>query len=191
MLPGLLLILSLSIGCVGDTRGPASADWEQFLKAPSERSLAPLARCLATSPCHQGVQDGATLKQRARLFDLVRRGNGSAFRAALLAVACWDGGELEDFDRSAGTYFEGSPRRFLRIVAQQGVSEPQLRDMLAMLPLDTVDDVPRKLRILDNRIHLLRRSRAPGVERVADTGLRFLETARQDLERVMNDLKGH
>ena len=164
--------------------------WEAFLQRPDKDALAMLKSSIAVSAqrCswgNPGNPDVApTEKQDKQLFELIGKGNESAFRAGLLVSRCLDGGELEDFYRSAGNFFEAQPHKFLQIVKKNAIPDSQLSNLLTMLSLDTVDDFDRQIYIIENRISLLGGVVDDSLKEVKKLGLRSLEKEKENLNRI-------
>lgn len=158
----------------------SNSPWEAFLQSSDKDGLAILMNSIAASaqrcswgnPTNQNVTP--TERQNKQLLELISKGNEPTFFAVLLVSRCLDGGDLEDFYRSAGNFFEAKPRVFLQIVKGRGISDSQIKYLLTMLPLDT-DDIDRKVNIVDNRIALLRRIDEGTLEEIKKRGLSFLE----------------
>lgn len=169
------LVISFSVNAFCDPY------WEAFLNRPDKDEFATLensiaARAQICSWGNPGNQDVApSEKQNKRLFKLVGKGNELALRAMLLVSRCLDGGELEDFYRSVGNYFEAQPQLFLQIVKEKAIPDSQIRDFLIMLPLDTVDNLDRQIHIIENRIVLLTNVNENTLQEVKNSGLFFLE----------------
>jgi len=171
-----------------------SSHWDAFLKRPDKDALVALEIAVATNAQHcswgkAGNRDVApTEKQDMQLFELIAKGNEPAFRAALLASRCLDGGELEDFYRSGGMFFEAKPGAFLQIIKEKEVSDLQLRDFLIMLPLDTVDHLDRQIHMIENRIALLKAVDENSLQEAKNRGLSFLEREQNDLNRIKREM---
>jgi hypothetical protein len=95
-------------------------------------------------------------------MQLFRRIEGADPYALIIGISlaqCWDGGELEDFYRSSGIFFDRNSSYFLRITSQRHVNCPDLKRMVTMLPLETTDDMHAKQILVDARILLLTRTK--------------------------------
>jgi hypothetical protein len=66
-------------------------------------------RCIRGDSKNRGV---VSVEEGQNLFKLIAKGDEFAFQAGLLVARCLDGGELEDFHRSAGLFFEAEPSVF-------------------------------------------------------------------------------
>ena len=183
------MILSLLILVGFSISAHCGSPWEAFLKNPDKDAFSKLERSIAASAqsCRWGDPANSnvapTVKQDKQLFELIVTGNESAFRAALLVSRCLDGGELEDFYRSVGSFFEAQPRVFLRTVKEDAIPDSQLSDFLTMLPLDTVDDFDRQMRIIENRIALLKSIDEVSLEEEKKRGLFFLEKEKKEVKK--------
>jgi hypothetical protein len=151
----LFVLLALLWGGVS-----ASADvapqWNEFLLNPGDQTLSILTNGTAADAGECREDLAPNQKQRRQLLALIEKGNQWGFRAALLVSPCWDGSDAEDFYRASGIFFERLPCTFLRILEERRTSDTQLRLMLTMLPLSTVDDFDEKLAMIRKRISILR-----------------------------------
>jgi len=188
------LILSLVLLGSFSISAHCSSHWDAFLERPDKNALVVLEIAIAPNAqlCswgRPGNRDVApTEKQDMRLFELIAKGNEPAFRAALLVSRCLDGGELEDFYRSGGMFFEAKPGAFLQIIKEKDISDLQLRDFLIMLPLDTVDHLDRQIHMIENRIALLKAVDESSLQEAKKRGLSFLEREKGDLNRIKTEM---
>src|SRR5208337_1372602 len=104
--------------------------------------------------------------------------NPFAFQATLLVSKCWDGGDLEDFYRSAGIFFEKQPLVFLQSGKEMGISDSEIVYMLTMLPLDTVDDIDLQISMIKNRIEKLKNIDDESLNEIKIKGISSLENVR-------------
>lgn len=184
-----LLSLLLTLWCACLVNSHENSQWDLLLSEPSKQTFGAAAHTVAASaqPCNPAT--APTQAQRTQLFQLIQRGNQWAFQGALLVADCWDGGEAEDFNRSAGMFFELQARQFLQTVVARGTGDAALKNMLTMLPLDTADDVDRMISVVAKRIELLRGVRGKSLEKVRAKGLEYLEEERQQLEKTKAELR--
>jgi hypothetical protein len=179
-------ILVLSLAALASFYGNAycCSRWDVFLREPDKDALVVLENTVIASEqrCSQDVAPAQ--KQRSKLFELIREGNPSAFRAALLVSKCWDGGEVEDFYRSVGVFFEAQPRAFLQIAKEKTIPDSQLRYFLIMLPLDTVDNIDHKISVVENRIAVLKGCSDKSFSEIKKRGLFFLEKEKENLDKI-------
>lgn len=189
IISSLMLLGSFSVHADG------SSLWEEFLKVPDKDALVILENAIGESAqrCDWGnpsnLSVAPTKKQAGRLFKLVSEGNESALRAALLMSRCLDGGELEDFYRSTGVFFEAQPRAFLKIIKEKEIPDSQTRYLLTMLPLDMVDDIDRQIRVVENRVLLLNGVDEVSFEEIRKRLLFSLEKAKENLDRIRPESK--
>jgi hypothetical protein len=189
------LILSLLLLVCLSTNAYCNEHWASFLKQPDKKALVVLKKSIATSAksCGWGNPSNAavapTEKQELQLFHLISTGNMSAFQAALLVHKCWDGGDLEDFYRSAGILFDTRPLVFLQTVKEKAIQDSEIVDMLTMLPLDTVDDIGRQISMVENRIKKLKNISDESLSEIKRKGLSSLEKAKDDLYRIAEEIK--
>lgn len=166
-----------------------SSRWDQFIQNPTKDSLIVLQKSIENRSQHCRTEVIPDQRQRIQLFEFIGDGNPFAFRAALLMSECLDGGEIEDFYRSSGAFFERHPQIFMRIVKDQGIKDTELNFMLIMLPLDTVDNINLKLSVVENRIAILKTINDKSFIGIKEKGLSFLEKERQNLEKIRNQLE--
>lgn len=157
------------------------SEWDGFLHRPNHKMLRSLERVLPSNAkaCDEIEMPGP--RHASRLFALIREGNQSAFSVGLSMSKCWDGGELEDFYRSAGTFLELEPQAFLSAARQRKVTESQLQYLLTMLPLELVDDLDAKIGTIDHRIAILKKTRVPSLQSVRKKSLLILQREKQEL----------
>jgi hypothetical protein len=182
-----LLLFGLLV--CGSARPDVTSNWDKFLKLPDRDNFLTLSNSVAAMPhrCDRSVAPNQL--QRTLLFGLIRKGNQLAFHAALIVSKCFDGGEAEDFYRSAGQFFETKPLNFLQLVKESKASDPELKRMLVMLPLETVDDIDAKITILKKRIRMLSAVNDSEVENVKKAGLAFLASEDRELESIQIEIK--
>lgn len=183
----LILLFAVFGGCAVNAYG--GVHWDKFLKQPDKESLVELEDALSESAqrCswgNPGNRDVVSIETGQKLFNLIGKGNGFSFRVGLLVVRCFDGGELEDFHRSAGLFFEVQPHLFLKIVKEKGVPESDIKYMLTMLPMDTVDDIDRAIVVVENRIAILEVISGDRFEDIKKAGLSFLKEQKETLNRT-------
>jgi hypothetical protein len=189
------LILSLLLLVCVPANAYCGEHWANFLKQPDKKALVALEKSISVNAqkCNWGDPNNAivapTEKQEFQLFDLIGTGNLSAFQAALLVHKCWDGGDLEDFYRSVGIFFEKQPLVFLRIVKEKAIQDSEIVDMLTMLPLDTVDDIGRKISMVENRIKKLKNISDESLSEITRKGLSSLEKEKDNLYRIAEEIK--
>lgn len=181
------LILSLVLLEALSVNAYCGSHWDEFLSQPDKTALIMLEKSIAARAQHcswgnpNNKDVAPTEKQNIKLFELIGKGNESAFRAALLISKCLDGGELEDFYRSAGIFFEKRPYVFLQIIQEKTISDLEIRYLLTMLPLDTVDNISKQIFIIENRIKILKNNNDKSLIKIKEKGLSFLENKKEEL----------
>jgi hypothetical protein len=172
-----------------------SSPWDKFLMHPGKDALVTLEGAIAASAqnCSWGNPSNRVVapkkKQVKQLFALIVKGNESAFDAALMVSKCLDGGDLEDFYRSTGIFFEIQPRFFLQIVKNRAIPYSEIRYLLTMLPLDTVDNIDRKISVVEKRIKILKNISNESFKEIKEKGLSFLENEKENLVRIKSEMK--
>jgi hypothetical protein len=184
-----VLLMALVVGAVGVDAATNDKGWYRFLADPDGVSYFQLRESIAESAqqCGWGRPTNRLVISVAagqKLFKLVSEGNEFAFRAGLLVTRCLDGGELEDFYRSGGIFFDIKPALFLRIVEEECVQRSIMKSMLTMLPLDTVDNIDRAIEVVEIRIAKLDAISGSRYEDIRDAGLSFLEEQKSALYRI-------
>ena len=169
--------------------------WDEFLKQPDKESLVRLENEISTSAKHCSWgdpknSDVVSVEVGQQLFRLIAKGNEFAFRVGLLVEHCLDGGELEDFYRSAGLFFEVRPSVFLQIVEEKKVPYTAIKSMLTMLPLDTVDNIDRAISVVERRMAMLEAIGDSRFDNLKKLGLSFLEDQKEMLGRIKKEISG-
>ncbi|HAM49260.1 MAG TPA: hypothetical protein DCP92_00650 [Nitrospiraceae bacterium] len=100
---------------------------------------------------------------------------------------CWDGGDLEDFYRSSGIFFERQPRVFLKIMRERIIPDSELESLFTSLPLYTVDNIDLRISMIEKRIEILKDISDPSLIEINRKGISFLEKARENLNREKSD----
>lgn len=200
----LSVLLPLKVHC--------GSRWGEFLSSPDAGSFAALSSDLASSPRvtkmegwrltetqKQQVQYGwkeicpketlPTERQQDLLFRMIKDGNQWALRAGLLVSPCLDGGDLEDFNRSAGLFFDKHPRVFLQVAKERALSPLELDDMMTMLPLETTDKIGAKLVAIDKRLSILEAIHDPSLRDVAVPARDFLIAEKAELINTKAEVK--
>ena len=147
-----LLCLLLSAGVSN-----ADAPWRQFLDAPTEKNYFPAAKYIKSdSTCegewHTNYKYAWSLMS---LFSLISSGNENAFKLGLVTHSCLDGGNLGDYYRSVGLFFEKKPNQFFTIVQEEKLTIDQIMSMVTSSPLELVDKIDKQMESAQNRIHLV------------------------------------
>ncbi len=188
-----ILLLAIFGGC--SVNAYSGMHWDEFLKQPDKDSLAELEDEISASAvrCSWGNpnnRDVVSVEAGQQLFRLMTKGDEFAFRAGLLLVHCLDGGELEDFHRSAGLFFEAKPSVFLQIVEEKKVPDAAIKSMLTMLPLDTVDNIDRAISVVERRMAMLEAISDGRFDNLKKVGLSFLEDQKVMFGRVKKEISG-
>lgn len=162
--------------------------WDEFLIKPNDNTFIALENYISNSQqkCSWGNPSNSSVissENRKQLFELISNGNESAFRAGLLVEKCMDGGDLEDFYRSSGLFFEKNPYVFIKTVKDRAVSASSIEYMLTMLPLDSVDNLDRQLFIINNRISLLKKVDEDSFKEILNIGSTCL---RREKNSILN-----
>jgi len=165
--------------------------WEEFLKQPGKGSFIDLEEEIITKSGHCSWgnpknHEVVSVEEGQQLFKLIEKGDEFSFKAGLLVMHCLDGGELEDFHRSAGQFFEVKPSVFMKIVDEKKIPDLSIKSMLTMLPLDTVDHIDRAVSVVERRISILEAIDDSQFDNLKRIGLSYLTDEKAMLTRVMN-----
>lgn len=187
MVLGFLTIL----GCdqVDDT---GSSLWESFLGSPSPESELHLLADIGENleGCGWGKaenQDAIPDRFRQDLFDLIASGDSPSYRVGLRIEKCLDGGDLGDFRRSTGLFFDVNPDSFIEESIREGVSPERLGEFLASLPLALVDDPTGQRNLVMERIGKLEQLQIAEESQIAEDALNALREHGQLLSDVVEE----
>lgn len=146
---------------VGEAISASPADqWEAFLKNPDETNYNELTAIISKEPCvcDWGSKcNDVLLPQyvRVRLFELIRSGEEYPLRLGLNLINCLDGGDLGDFYRASGIYFEIDPNRFFELATSM-LPAASIVKIIVALPLYMTDDQIRQIKSLKKRLEILK-----------------------------------
>src|ERR1041385_8148332 len=115
------------------------------------RVLLALLLTACTSASHAPTSHDA-----AQLAAAVERGDLAQADAAVAALPSLDGGDLEDVMRALGSLAAREPAAFLDLMVKHQLPPPRVAAIVRMLPLSTVDDPPRRLQLIRERMDALR-----------------------------------
>lgn len=149
-------IASLFLASCASSHGEV-APWSKFLSDPSEENYRLAKRIIESEDdCNQDWYSSSEhAEPLSSLFESIGQGNKYSFDIGLQILDCLGGGNLGDAYRAMGLFFENKPSYFSKTISDNNVSDVNLKNMLVMLPLHTTDDIPEKIRILENRIRAL------------------------------------
>lgn len=168
----------------------AGDPWDRFLQNPDAGSFAELYSKVDGSRCGWGKPENKEVVPdhiRGQLFDLIASGNESAFLIGLSGLRCFDGGDLEDFNQSAGQFMEQHPQRFLADVTERNVSAQSVASMASSVP--TNDDPDAALKKVAERIALLRDLTDERTARAKTESIRALQKHEADLMRMKESMQ--
>lgn len=167
--------------------------WDDFFNEPDSKSLTTLEKTIAAGVQRCGWGEPNNLEvipaeKRRPLFELISKGNESAFRVGLLVSKCLDSGDLEDFYRSAGSFFELQPCLFLKVIKEKTIPDSDFQSLLTMFPLDTVDSIDRQMMILKKRITTMGTIDERSLNEIKKRGLFFLKREIDNLGKLKRKL---
>lgn len=158
-----------------------------FLKEPIEKSFLNWQSEFNTTSVRCKQQDRFDNNERDNLFRLIREENLFALKIGLQSYSCWDGGELEDFYRSVGIFFDSNPADFFTMVHMQSIVLVDLRFMVSLLPLEMTDDFDRQIELLDKRINSVKKFGNQSSTETSQSLLNILTESKAELERVKKE----
>ena len=131
--------------------------WERLLNDPTEKNFRLAENIISGGgSCNNEWYSKPEYSEYLNsLFKMIGQGNEYSFNIGLLILDCLDGGNLGDAYRSIGLFFDSSPFYFSKVISDKTVSDVKLKSMLVMLPLDTADNIPKKIGLLAYRIRTL------------------------------------
>lgn len=184
------VLVALALGALIACEASAGDPWERFLQNPDGGFFIELSQKVDGSQCGWGKQANKEVvpdRVRAPLFDLIAGGNENAFLIGLSGLRCFDGGDLEDFYRSAGKFMEQHPQRFLSDVTDRNVPERDVASMASSVP--TNDDPAGALRKVVERIELLSGLTDEKVASARAASINALQEHEADLRRMPASLR--
>ncbi len=166
--------------------------WSSFVESPSvEREQALMAAIgKDIEGCGWGKPENLNAVPdpfRQDLFDLIAGGDLPSYRVGLRIEKCLDGGDLGDFRRSAGLFFDVRPDTFLDESIRGGVSGERLAELVSALPLALADDPRRQRDLVMERISKLEQSRISSEPQVTRSALNALREHVQLLSDVIEE----
>lgn len=175
-------------GCLGPIKvDPAENVWAEFLGNPSREShdvlVDKLTKCNDSS-CRKTLLPSPS--DMEKLLGLVKVVDLQAVDVAFLSLRFIEGGDLEDVYRGLGMLIESDPRFFLTQMKDHSVTEHQMRRLLRMLPLDTVDDIPKKIRLVRSRMDHLSEISDPALEDIKNKSIAILKQYQSKLNEASN-----
>lgn len=191
MFCAMFVIVLSGVCCAGDQ---SQFSWDNFFIKMDGAAYNRLESAISdeAQQCSWGNPNNESVipaEKRAQLYRAVAEGNEFAYMAGVLIMRCLDGGELEDFHRSTGIFFEMKPVVFLRVVEDRSISSEYLKYMLTVLPMDTVDNIDLAVSVVEKRIVLMKSINEVSLEGYKKMGLSFLEKELAMLVGVQQRLK--
>ena len=186
-----LLILVLWCSSCSTAELSAANAWQLFLDHSDDTHLDILVQHLSTevSRCSWGSQENLNVfppKYRQQLFDKLILGSVSSLKAGLYIERCLDGGDLEDFFRSAGQFFDRKPQVLLQQMKSFPVPKKIYKSILTMLSLTLVDDLDGQIAAIRDRIHLLEKIQDSKLAELKASGIKALKEQEQSLLSIRN-----
>jgi len=184
MYKSLFLLFFLSSSCSADI--DRKLYWDNLLSNPDKMTFEPFADAISenTKTCGWGKKENLMIvpvDKGQKLYKLIAKGNEYAFRAGLLVLKCLDGGELGDFHRSGGLLFEENKDVFLKVAKEGLIPKSNLKSMLVMLPLNSVDDFDQQISIVQKRIAILNEDSFKDLKKIY---LTYLEQELENIKKV-------
>ncbi len=187
-----LLVCILCAGCVHAERTVVGI-WHAFLADPNDNTMNTLVSSISeyVSDCDWGNVNNYTAVPsdiRQNLFDSIASGNNFSLRTGLLVEQCLDGGDLGDFRRSAGQFFEKKPVIFMQEIKRSSVPTASYQSMVTMLPLTLVDDLNMQIKAIRFRIQLLKDIELSELEELKDIASKVLKDQELKLTDLQNQI---
>lgn len=177
-----LLSLQLSLLAVGSGR----CSWDSCLHTEKSQVCACLkTRLLECSEASCQTALTPTPQQVRKLVVRLECGETNFAAIAFLVLPLLSGGDLEDTMRGLASLSSASPSPLLRAAHDQQVTARQLATIVCMLPLDTVDDEERKLRIVVERIRAMNQVDEPPLIELRNAALEALMQLEKELRKVL------
>jgi len=177
----ILVLLSLLQATSCATENDTSADsWSKFIDEsdPINEGTLLLDLSRKVSECGWGKSENALVAPepiRQELFSQIRSGSDSSLRVGFFIEKCLDGGDLGDFRRSAGQYFDAKPKEFLQEISASNVSIESFKSALTMLPLTLVDNLDGQIELVRSRMFKLGAIQERRFADLSSIGLQALE----------------
>lgn len=188
------LILLCSVFLLGCTHTEVSATdiWATFVESPTADNEQQLIYAIGKDidGCGWGRPENQIVipdRFRQDLFDLIADGNTSSYRVGLRIEKCLDGGDLGDFKRSAGLFFDVKPKVFIDESKQAGVSPERFADLITKLPLALTDDPRSQRDLVNERIGKLQELQTFAEAQMSEKGLSALRKLEQSLSEVIEE----
>ena len=190
-----ILVLSflLVLGC-SQGNDDVSSTWASFVESPSPENeqllMADIVEDLES--CGWGKpenQNAVPDRFRQNLFELIADGDSPSYRVGLQIEKCLDGGDLGDFRRSTGLFFDAKPEAFLDVSKRQGVTPERFAELIASLPLALADDPRSQRDLVVERISKLEQSQISEESQMVGNALNVLKEHEQLLSDVVEDLE--
>lgn len=188
-------ILALSFlfvfGCSHGNDDVASI-WSSFVESPSLESEQLLMAAIGEDLeiCGWGKPENLNAvpdRFRQDLFELIAGGDSTSFRVGMRIEKCLDGGDLGDFRRSAGMFFDARPDTFLDESIREGVTAERIAELVSALPLALADDPKRQRDLVMERISKLELSRISPESQVTTSALNTLRERVQLLSDALEE----
>lgn len=164
----------------------ANTNWDEFLARPTDENLTKLLRDAGLCKPSEVLMSPAAYR---KLNKLTEEANENALIAGIRFSRCLGVADSEDFDRSAGLFFERNPKKFLNTAHKEGVTRTELKSMFRMLPENTVDDLDLQKKYLLKRLNILKGIQDSKFESMKKIGIETLEEEIKEIERIQRELK--
>lgn len=163
--------------------------WKSFCESPDMGAFLELEKN-KNANLQNSNQFIPELIYRKCLYDSISKGNQWALRAAFLIFDSFDGGELEDFNRSVGSFVDRRPSLFLKIIHEKNISDSEFKGMLTMFPLSTADDIDLELSMIAYRINVLEEVADNLLEKKRDKAIMVLKSEQEELYKIKIQIDG-
>lgn len=188
-----ILAISLLIvaGC-NQGNEDSSSIWASFVASPSPQNEQLLMAEIEEEleECGWGKsenQNAVPDRFRQDLFELISDGDSPSYRVGLRIEKCLDGGDLGDFRRSTGLFFDTNPDAFLEESKSQDVSPERFAELITSLPLALADDPISQRNLVIERIGKLERPQVSAESQLIGNALTALREREQLLSYVVEE----
>lgn len=160
----LVAYCTLIMGCAPGNL-PEQDPWATFLGAPTLENERHLMGAINSNleKCDWGNAENRFAvpdNVRQDLFALIASGDTSSLRVGVNIEKCLDGGDLGDFRRSAGKFFDRRPNIFVDEVLKLGISPERFSALITRLPLELVDNRTGQAELVRSRRSKLKETRS-------------------------------
>lgn len=184
----LIAYCALIVGCAHGS-DPGQDPWATFLSAPTPENENHLMSSIRDDldQCDWGNEKNRSAvpdKVRQGLFASIAGGDTSSLRVGVSIERCLDGGDLGDFRRSAGQFFDRRPNVFIDEVLKLGISPERFSALIARLPLELADNRSGQAELVKSRRNKLKESLSSANAVFYEHGANTLDEIQESLSNI-------